>query len=159
MIQALAPTGTPRRAPHPVAITGSRALAAVALHALLLAAIVWASDPVISETPGWGWPSAALVSQYGLLWVQTAIVPALVWGAFVVARAASRRRVEGTAFVLSAIVVAIVAFAAAVPLIVLQVPVQAPGIAISAWLLAGCAGVVVVAAQVARDRRAARRTA
>ncbi|WP_413318121.1 hypothetical protein AA0Z99_13240 [Agrococcus sp. 1P02AA] len=155
LARASAAPQPPGAAPgRPVLVSAGRVLAAVALHATLLALLLWAIDPVIGETGTWGWPSAAFVSQFGLLWVQTAIAPALVWGVLVLVRAASRRRAEGTAFAMAAIVVAIVALAAAVPLIVLQVPVQATGIAMSAWLLAGCAGVVAVAASAARERRA-----
>ncbi|GAA3607999.1 hypothetical protein [Agrococcus terreus] len=142
-------------AARPVAVTAIRAAAAVSLHVAATAVLAWVIDPVISETAFWAWPSAVQVEQFWLLWAQTTAAPALVWTALVLARAASRRRVEGTWSALSAIVVAIVAFALAVPLIVLQVPVQATGIALSSCILAACAGVVVIAAQVAHDRRAA----
>ncbi|WP_072314498.1 hypothetical protein [Agrococcus sp. Marseille-P2731] len=154
MTASTAPQRTLAAASRPVVVSAGRVLAAVALHAALLAVLVWAIDPVIGETGVWGWPSTTLVSQYWLLWTQTAIAPAVVWGGFVLVRAASRRRAEGTYFAMSAIIVAIVAFAAAVPLIVLEVPVQATGIAIAAWLLAGCAGVVAVAASERRLRHA-----
>ncbi|WAC67237.1 hypothetical protein OVA14_05730 [Agrococcus sp. SL85] len=145
-------------AAHAVAVTAARWLAAVALHAVGFALLAWAVDPVIGETGDWGWPRAALVEQYGLLWAQTTVVPALVWLAYGLGRAALRRRVEGTAFVLSAGVVGLAALVLAMPLVVLQVPVQAVGMAISAWCLAGAAGVVVVAA-VARTARRARAAA
>lgn len=141
-------------AAHAVAVTAMRWLAAVALHAAGFALLAWAVDPVIGETGSWGWPTAALVEQYGQLWAQTTVVPALVWLVYALGRAALRRRAEGTAFVLSAAVVGIAAFALAVPLIVLQVPVQAVGMAISAWCLAAAAGVVVVAAKAREERRA-----
>ncbi|GEK80220.1 hypothetical protein [Agrococcus baldri] len=152
----VAPAGAAARTAHPLVVTGARALAAVALHAIVAGAIGWAIDPVISETSVWAWPSSAQAAQLGELWLQTTVAPALVWAAIVLARAARRRRVEGTFFVLSAAVVAIVAFALAVPLILLEVPVQATGIAIAAWLLVACALAVIIAAQVARERRAPR---
>lgn len=146
-------------AARPVAVTGVRAASAVVLHVIGTAVLAWLIDPVISETALWAWPSAMQVEQFWLLWAQTTAAPALVWSALVLARAAARRRVEGTWFALSAIVVAIVAFALAVPLIVLQVPVQATGIALSSCILAACAGVVVIAASAVRHRRVAPRDA
>ncbi|WP_404312514.1 hypothetical protein LG314_01255 [Agrococcus terreus] len=139
---------------RPIGVTGRRAASAVALHALATGLLAWGVDPVISET-AWGWPTLDQVGQFWLFWAQTTAAPALVWTILVLVRAASRRRVEGTWFVLSAIVAAIVAFALAVPLIVLQVPVQATGMALSSWVLAACAGVVVLAAHAVGERRAA----